>query len=101
MLCPQEPRPRWHVVSVPFWASGVDLLLKCRFYHQILDAYKAGTSAFKDVAARYNLTTDNIDDVVADVQEVSFPRWGAMSANRDDIFGRRKFSRCLNALVSF
>ena len=39
--------------------------------HQILDAYKAGATAFKERAAKYNLTTDNIDDVLSDVQEVS------------------------------
>ena len=39
--------------------------------HQILDAYKAGAAAFKERATKYNLTTDNIDDVLSDVQEVS------------------------------
>ncbi len=37
---------------------------------KILDAYRAGASAFKEVAAKHNLSTDNIDEIMSDVQEV-------------------------------
>ena len=40
------------------------------FLFQILDAYSAGTTAFKGMVSAYDLTPENVDKVMDDVNEV-------------------------------
>ena len=36
----------------------------------MLDAFTAGTTAFKDMTSLYGLNTENVDNVMSDLQEV-------------------------------